>query len=426
MSNQEPGSPNLEYRGLDYFAVPHGPDGNGIQFVALSLKVCMSRHKLCNSRFKSSSNLPTRVIDVGPPHQPPCPRLFVTQGQVGSWIALSYCWGASSPFVLKEANLVQLTAGLPLGDLPATLRDAIDIVHRLGQRYLWIDALCIIQDSPDDWSAEAARMRYVYANAVMTLSAGGSPDSSAGILTPRTGRKRCSLRWDPLLSPFEDIAVEYGLQPGVTEKALHSYDSLLASRGWCLQEALLSTRNAVFLPHFVLWECATVSHCEGDALPERRSQEGEGRRVETETSLWAAADAFRRSHPSEKGGNRFDNHFSRWCTVVASYSQTRLTVESDILPALGGLAQEFYGLQKDQYCAGLWKKDIVFYMLWARTVQVLAGGLTRRPSTYLSPSWSWAATKGPPIKFYSVICVAAATITLLLQKSTISPQSRLQ
>lgn len=114
------------------------------------LHTCLSEHKKCNSSGASQRPLPTRVIDVGGEACPP--KIFNTNGKFGSYVALSYCWGGDSTFVLNVKTIGFLQEGIPLADYPATLRDAIIITRSLGIQYLWIDALCIRQDSAEEVS----------------------------------------------------------------------------------------------------------------------------------------------------------------------------------------------------------------------------------------------------------------------------------
>ena len=44
------------------------------------------------------------------------------------------------------------------------------IARALDIRYLWIDSLCIVQDDPADWEAEAARMKDFYAEILFTIA----------------------------------------------------------------------------------------------------------------------------------------------------------------------------------------------------------------------------------------------------------------
>lgn len=138
-----------------------------------------------------ASPLPTRLLDVsavtaGGTSQDPF--LYIPDANERSeYVAPSYCWGeqGSEDFVLKQSTLKRKMETIPLSSLPQTLRDAITITKWLGFCYLWIDALCILQDSKEDWEKEAAVMGKVYFNAVVTIAASAASDSSQGFLLPR-------------------------------------------------------------------------------------------------------------------------------------------------------------------------------------------------------------------------------------------------
>lgn len=74
----------------------------------------------------------------------------------------SYCWGGDSEYKLIEDSFGDLQKNRPLSWFPDTLRDAILITRALGIKYLWIDALCIFQDSNHDWTTEASKMAEIY------------------------------------------------------------------------------------------------------------------------------------------------------------------------------------------------------------------------------------------------------------------------
>ncbi len=124
-----------------------------------------------------------------------------------SWAALSYCWGGDSQFTLRSDTFQDLKAGIPLAKWPATLRDAIKITQYLGLQYVWIDALCIFQDSASDWRAEATLMRNVYPGAIITIIASESPSTNAGIYAPRLlgSRSACTLAFDRVTENHSEV-----------------------------------------------------------------------------------------------------------------------------------------------------------------------------------------------------------------------------
>lgn len=98
---------------------------------------------------------------------------------------MSYCWGERQNLVTTTLNLAIRRSGIPWPHIPQTLRDAILFAHHPGIHYIWIDALCILQDDMGDWMREASKMGEIYRNATLTLSATSSPNVSSGIFQSR-------------------------------------------------------------------------------------------------------------------------------------------------------------------------------------------------------------------------------------------------
>ncbi|CAI0650020.1 unnamed protein product [Colletotrichum noveboracense] len=104
-----------------------------------------------------------------------------TQGESGEYAALSYCWGSGAPGLITTKNHHSHLEGIEIHSLPSTIRDAIHAARKLDLQYLWVDRLCIIQDSAEDWAHEAALMCEVYSGATLTLSADGSNTATQGL-----------------------------------------------------------------------------------------------------------------------------------------------------------------------------------------------------------------------------------------------------
>ena len=101
------------------------------------------------------------------------------------YVALSYVWGTAVKFRLSRAILPALLEAGQLKtiyrDLPRTVRDAITLVRRLGLRYLWVDALCLIQDDKEDVAAGIAVMDKIYERSWFTIVAACGHDADAGL-----------------------------------------------------------------------------------------------------------------------------------------------------------------------------------------------------------------------------------------------------
>jgi Heterokaryon incompatibility protein (HET) len=82
--------------------------------------------------------------------QPDGVRLHESSGETGEYTCLSYRWGGVLPLCTLTCSLDQEKLGIKWSRLPKTFQDAIQVTRLLGIRYIWIDALCIIQDAPAD------------------------------------------------------------------------------------------------------------------------------------------------------------------------------------------------------------------------------------------------------------------------------------
>jgi hypothetical protein len=108
---------------------------------------CINMHSRCGA--PQITSLPRRVLDVGSIIDSTI-FLLISEDRKARYAALSYCWGGPQEVVAKEDTWVAMTQGITLSVLPKTIQDAVTVTRRLGLRYLWVDALCIKQDSKED------------------------------------------------------------------------------------------------------------------------------------------------------------------------------------------------------------------------------------------------------------------------------------
>jgi hypothetical protein len=229
---------------------------NGLQVANSWLQKCLtSHHKFCKN---AESPLPKRVIYIGRTGTSLDLFLLETDNEIGAWVALSHCWGKGTSFTTTTTNLLERKKGIPFADFPATFRDAITISRRLGIEYLWIDSLCIIQDSASDWLEQSGQMKQVYSNATVTLVAEASEDSHSGIFTSaNAGRAK------PVHIPFHDSTGKYrgSLYSQKYTPSTFTSDCYapgpLSSRAWALQEDVLSQRILRYASDQLFWSCHT-------------------------------------------------------------------------------------------------------------------------------------------------------------------------
>ncbi|KAI1455435.1 HET-domain-containing protein [Annulohypoxylon moriforme] len=351
---------------------------------------CRDNHIHCGKALPIRE-LPTRVIDVGEDHSVEAEaeshiRLYEPpNGKMAPYVTLSHCWGGSIPSVTLTTNKTARTDSLPISSLPQNFKDAIEITRALGIRYLWIDALCIIQDSKPDWSREAGKMSSVYAGATVVLSALDAPGSTAGFLKP-----------DRL--PLATLNAEYGVQKVLPELNDYLETCPLVTRGWCMQERLLAPRLLHFGREQLFWECHTLFQAE------------DGRVFTGESDGHVMAEFLRirkRIGVAAAYGEPLD--WNAWYQLLQEYTTRRFTVSTDKLPALAGAAGLFMNANAKKgatYVAGLWKEDLARGLLWCAHYDHMPGrkvwgvsavdriSTLSKPPEKRAPSWSWAALDG--------------------------------
>jgi hypothetical protein len=282
---------------------------------------------------------------------------------------------------------------IPMVGVPQTFRDAIVITRELGLEYLWIDSLCILQDSKEDWQRESSKMGTVYSNAFLTISAAASTDSTQGIFKPRSLPSIPPVEIKPRDSDCTSLYVAEFLE-NVPLQTRQPIDS----RAWCLQEIALSPRVLIYGTEMLGWLCDSTTDSEQGGIFDQKEdpcppllaprlhckiQPNPVKQKVPEFELFAFL---------EKKGNET----GLWASIVNEFTRRKLSYESDRLPVLSGVVKEIQSLTGDEYLAGLWKKDLRYNLVWG--VDTLFGKEDdewKRPAKYRAPSWSWASIEGP-------------------------------
>lgn len=121
------------------------------------------------------------------------------------YVVLSYVWGKTAQLRLLRENYESLTQPFALrallDTLPRTIADATTLVRQLGERFLWVDSLYIIQDSPEDLAVQIQHMNIVYGCASLTIVAAAGSGSDAGLPGLRPNSRKI-LDIDQLSQPF--------------------------------------------------------------------------------------------------------------------------------------------------------------------------------------------------------------------------------
>ncbi|KAK4231568.1 heterokaryon incompatibility protein-domain-containing protein [Podospora fimiseda] len=211
--------------------------------------------------------MPSRVLYVGS-NQGYCVFLVEPRSSEillctpAPYAALSYCWGSDQMVTLTttKSTYEEHRRGIGLDLLPKTLKDAVIVCRGLKIEYLWIDALCIVQDDADDWRYESAQMQEVYGNSYITIAAHQAESCVDGFLGQQSfGQPAWQRPFYVLIGTGESIKMHL---PTGSESWKWREGSPLMRRGWTLQEALLPRRILYYTGHELVWECDTKILCE--------------------------------------------------------------------------------------------------------------------------------------------------------------------
>jgi len=281
------------------------------------------------------------------------PRILETNGRPGRYLTLSYCWGSTQKGELTTANLEAYKRCLPVDKLSRTIRDAVTVTRALGFRFLWVDALCIIQDSDADKKSQLPLMGSIYQDSTITLAAAVGDHADAGLFAIRDPHA-----WRPCPVYKESRPNGESLQIYAQLPRDDLYDTPLDTRAWIFQEEILARRTLKFTPKGLRWSCA--SFCMAEATP------GIGlhprARPHHNFREWLSRPDWKPDWAEALDPRR--RYFEDWYEAVANFTQRGIKFSSDRLPAMAGLATRVGELRGYTYLQGLWKEDLEFGLLW--------------------------------------------------------------
>lgn len=364
--------------------------------------------------------MPTRLIEIISFEGGRELRLREMQGSpTEPYIALSYCWGGDQPIKLTRALIGKWRIGIPSEKLPKTIQDALVVCEQLGFRFLWVDAFCIMQDDPSDKAVEIAQMPAVYGNSSLTIAASRASSVEEGFLGNRTAT-------DFLDQVFE---LPYQCQDGqigsITLTRTRIQPEPLDSRGWILQERLLSPRTLEFGSRQLRWICQksdqdisdgwrkkaevnqsrkdNIDNLDGLRAQFRSLQDMkyklDGREIEdwyqvaqdyTRQRRTESTD-IRLSHP--RIAEQFISAMDNWYKIVNAYTRRSLSVPTDRILAISAVAERYGRAFGDQYCAGIWRGTLPLTLLW----KAMGNNMQLRPQKWQGPSWSWTSINRPVV-----------------------------
>jgi hypothetical protein len=381
--------------------------------------MCSEEHELCAGN--NSTVLPTRILDVSPTGTEAELVLVETNGQSAPYAALSHCWGKKQIITTKLNTIDQWKKEIPMNLLSNTFRDAVQLCRRLEIRYLWIDSLCIIQDSVDDWVAESAKMASVYGDSYLVIAATRSSDGEGGCYSER-------MRSHEIL-PGPGTSQEYAVisrpelehvpwKSGMIEYLDRVGEFPLLSRCWCYQEQLLGRRVLHFAKEEMIWDCMTGITCECGKLENAFS-------IKKSYSEVLARAAKPDTLETSKTELKDEEIYEMWQDLVYEYTIKQLTMRSDVLPAISGVARQIWRPSLGRYLAGVWENALPRSLLWYSRPSdnmYLPDTWNQRTKEYLAPSWSWTSVIGPVAFDVAQMATVIKQTSVEVLRATYSPK----
>lgn len=305
------------------------------------------------------------------------------------YAALSYVWGGPQKFTLLKRNLDHLQQDGALEDLPRTLADSIIFTAALDLRYIWIDAICIIQDSDEDKAIQIGNMANIYSCSTITVIASSGKDADsglAGVTTPRSGQQteiRVSV-------PDGDVPMSLvtTLCPLADEDSHFLSSAIWSTRGWTFQEREMAGRVIVFTDQQIYWAC------EASYGIEETEMENDMARCS-----W---DLMKEPHALlpdlAARGEQFRQRTWAFGQYIANYQEKNLTNQGDASDAFSAFLQSIQAHTGETFLWGLPCSMFDTSIWWDGSIK--DGPITRRTElttlkvTSLQehvpfPSWSW-------------------------------------
>jgi hypothetical protein len=314
------------------------------------------------------------------------PKIIESDDNVLDYTALTYCWGNANIQLTTTANLSERMRCLRWDCLPYVFKDAIILTRAVGIKYIWIDAICILQDDPADMSRQLGLMDRIYHEAFLVISADSATSANDRLFQERRGSLH--LRTKSRIPSIKDseVLLYEGINHGfLAGRGIADYGWPLATRAWTLQERFLASRIIHISADELVWECNEKLRCECKYMDQTgRNRKGWDLDVLTWSSL-------RLRYINHLGVDTSDDQKAEcWCYILREYSGRLCSVDVDRLPAISGLARRFGTACNSEYRAGIWTKHVLRMISWHRTPD----DICRRPSEYTAPSWSWASIIG--------------------------------
>ncbi|KAE8449800.1 hypothetical protein EG329_007276 [Mollisiaceae sp. DMI_Dod_QoI] len=359
-----------------------------VQLISSWLKDCETKHgspctdQIPMKRYQKPIEL--MLIDVE--------KRRLVQGQSSfRFLALSYVWGRVEMLKTVQGNRGLLeedgalaSDGLFSSLIPPTIMDAMQFVSTISERYLWVDALCIIQDDVKHKHIQISQMDIIYSHAVITIVqlSGDSANTRLSGLHPNPNRTTAL----EVIGDLPLIWTPPDLNATLSESAYEK-------RGWTLQERLFSKRCVYFSNEHVYFNCRLGDRREGE-IHEHICRTNYQPVDRHHLNPLASSPALLRAADYKKEWYEFFNLYSR---VVDMYSRRDLSYPSDVLDAFSEVMAGLNYCFGASFISGLPEAIFDVALLWRPRglIQRRQGSETinSKPATSF-PSWCWTGWVG--------------------------------
>lgn len=377
-------------------------------FIHQCISQCDSNHECKESQFDNiTRRAPRRLIRIDNQQNGLRINLVETSSlsEFPQYCTSSYCWGDPAQHRQTKTlkmNIDQHKTSIDVSHLPKTILDALVWCRELKLLYLWVDALCIIQDDDVDKLSEIAAMGDIYANAYLTIAASTAAGSSDGFLEPREnpffsapiptsngsmGEVKWAIRGNGLLNSSNMVTLN-----NAKVKMAKDFEPL-HSRGWTFQEAMLSKRILFYSFFQPYWICQGMACSGGEPSPEEYF---------TAIELREMFESLSRTSKDQIAGQEADGDMGyQWPWVAEQYSSRILSMLGDKILAIHSIKDKYkYG--DSAYASGVWLETLKVDLLWSTTrrhlrsdeeARTFASNYQRGRITDI-PSWSWLSFDG--------------------------------
>lgn len=375
---------------------------------------CFENHGACKSLHSSPGSQwwPTRLLYVGSNSDSDSNlgnedfgslniQLRLTQNKplVGSYMTLSHCWGVSGEMLKLTVDTYEhrIKNGFSYAELPKTFQDVVRLSRFLRNEYIWIDSLCIIQGSTDDWIRESKMMASVYQHSKCNIAATASRGPTEGCFYSRN---------PAVVSPLKIKSQYFGSYIFLDDETWRNNveNAPLNKRAWVMQERAFTPRQIHCGRDQLLWECHQTTACEtfpfildfeNELLTEFVNPKSLGSRL-SELSRLRCSKIEDRPFPNTDESITHLRHdiYQYWTRIIEAYSSCELTNRTDRLVAIFGIASRIQDTLEDtdKHIAGLWRSQLPWQLLWFTRRNKQDDALYDTALSYSTgPSWSWTS-----------------------------------